>query len=505
MPSESGMLSQIFSRISSTVQTKISSISKLTNKIQNFSNNIIQKIQEKATEFLNIMTAKPKSKADYWKIAGVYFAKKFVITSFFVLGALAYVYVNVVIPNFEGKLWHAKLNVNSNKAQQFSGKAKIYDIDGTFIYQGEMNSGTPNGSGTQYDLDGRLIYKGQFKGGRYNGVGELYDPSSGKLIYSGNFENNKYEGIGQLLNSFGKVTYSGNFKSGMKSGKGTEYDPKSGFKKYYGEFENGKYEGKGVVYNANETITYEGDFKDGLFDGQGKKYQNGHLIYDGGFKAGKYSGSGILHDEASGNIIYSGEFSEGSYSGSGKLYDNYSFKIAYEGEFENGKKSGNGTLYDKLGVPVFSGEFKDNAINYMGNFGLTLDKFIEKFGQYTSQIVSDGKKILLYSPIDSAMVFEENEDGEYVFTRVILGTKNEFMGIGKESSVVERRNILGQAFVSTDYNLKSYQKSAFSVLKINIDKNYLIPTDKYIFEKYFIRFFMNPDRSEIQAIEVGRL
>ena len=156
MPSESGMLSQIFSRISSTVQTKISSISKLTNKIQNFSNNIIQKIQEKATEFLNIMTAKPKSKADYWKIAGVYFAKKFVITSFLVLGALAYIYINVVIPNFEGKLWHAKLNVNSNKAQQFSGKAKVYDIDGTFIYQGEMNSGTPNGSGTQYDLDGRL-------------------------------------------------------------------------------------------------------------------------------------------------------------------------------------------------------------------------------------------------------------------------------------------------------------------------------------------------------------
>jgi len=505
MPTESSFLSQIFSRISSTVQTKINSISKFTNKIQNFSNNLLQKIQEKIAEFLNIMTSKPKSKSDYWKISGIYFAKKFVITSFFVLGALVYIYVNFVVPNFEGKLWYAKFNINSNKAQQFSGKAKVYDIDGTFIYQGELNSGVPNGSGTQYNLDGKLIYKGQFKGGKYNGIGELYDSNSGKLIYSGNFENNKYEGIGQLLNNLGKIIYSGNFKSGMKSGKGTEYDPKSGLKKYYGEFENGKYEGKGVFYGNNQIIIYEGDFKDGLFDGKGKKYQNGHLIYDGNFKAGKYSGAGILYDEASGNIIYSGDFSDGLYSGSGKLYDNYNFKIIYEGEFENGKKSGKGVLYDKIGVPVFSGEFKDNAINYMGNFGLTLDLFVEKFGQYNSQIISDGKKILLYSQIDSAMIFEENEDGEYIFTRAILGTKNEFMGIKKDSSVIERRNILGQAFVSIDYDLKNYQKSAFSILKININNNYLIPTDKYIFENYFIRFFLNSDRSQIQAIEVGKL
>ena len=179
MPMESSFLSQIFSRISSTVQTKINSISKFTNKIQNFSNNFLQKIQEKIAEFLNIMTSKPKSKSDYWKISGIYFAKKFVITSFFVLGALVYIYVNFVVPNFEGKLWYAKFNINSNKAQQFSGKAKVYDIDGTFIYQGELNSGVPNGSGTQYNLEGKLIYKGQFKGGKYNGIGELYDSNSG--------------------------------------------------------------------------------------------------------------------------------------------------------------------------------------------------------------------------------------------------------------------------------------------------------------------------------------
>lgn len=505
MSSQSGILSQIFSRMSSAVQTQISSLSKVTNKIQNFSNNFLQKSQEKIVEFLKLMTSKPKSKADYWRIAGLYFAKKFVITALFLTGALVYIYVNVIVPNFEGKLWHAKFAINSRKAQQFSGKAKIYDIDGTFIYQGQIDSGVPNGYGTQYDLDGRLMYKGQFKSGKYCGTGELYDPYSGKPIYSGNFEANKYEGAGQLFNSFGKVIYSGNFKNGMKSGKGTEYDPKNGSKKYYGEFENGKYEGKGVTYDSSEVMLYEGNFKDGLFDGNGKKYQNNHLIYDGNFKAGKYSGKGILYDESSGNMMYSGEFLEGTYNGTGKLYDPYSFNISYEGGFENGKKSGTGILYDKLGVPIFSGEFKDNAINYMGNFGLTLNEFVEKFGKYTSKITSNGKKILFYSQIDSVAIFEENEENDFLFTRAIIGTKNEFMGIGQESSTIERRNILGQAFVSVDYNLNDYQKSAFSVLKINIDSNYLVPTDKYVFEKYFIRFFFDESRNKIKAIEVGQI
>ena len=68
-----------------------------------------------------------------------------------------------------------------------------------------------------------------------------------------------------------------------------------------------------------------------------------------------------------------------------------------------------------------------------------------------------------------------------------------------------RPNILSHVSVFIDYDLKKYQKSAFSVLKININNNYLIPTDKYIFENYFIRFFLNSDRSQIQAIEVGKL
>ena len=499
-----GIFSQILSRFTNTVQSQINSISRLTTKIQNIFNNITQKLQNKLRTLISSMSSKPKSKADYYKILGLYFAKRFVFIGIMVIGAIIYIYVNLVHPNLEGKLWYAKLAINSNKAQQFSGKAKLRNIDGKLIYKGDVYAGTPSGQGIQYDLDGNLIYKGNFKMGKYEGSGEIYD-SSGNLVYSGNFESNKYEGAGKIVNSFGKVVYVGNFEKGLKSGKGTEFDPRNGNRRYYGEFTNDKYEGKGMLYDSLNNLVYEGNFKDGLYDGKGKKYQNSHLIFDGNFKSGEYSGEGMLYDEASGGIIYSGEFEKGLYNGSGKLYDISTFNIIYDGEFKEGKKNGKGILYDKLGVPVFNGDFRNDAIDYMSNFGTKIEDFVEKFGKYTSQSFSDGKIILFYNPIDSAMIFEKKSNGDYIFERAILGTKNNFMGVGAESTIIERRNILGQSFVSTKYDLSEYQKDAISMLKINLEKNYSIPSDKYIFENYFVRFYFNDDKSKIYFIEVGQL
>lgn len=499
-----GILSQIFARFTATMQSQISSISKLTSKVQNFYNDIIQKLQDKLKKFISMMTSEPRSKSDYFRILGVYFAKKFLFTGLIVIGALVYIYVNLIHPNLEGKLWYAKFSIDSNKAQQFSGKAKLKNVDGTLIYKGQMSSGSPDGFGTQYDLDGNLLYKGNFKIGKYSGNGEIYD-SSGNLVYSGNFESNKYEGSGKMVNSFGKVVYVGNFKEGLKSGKGTEFDPKTGLRRYYGEFENDKYEGKGMTYDSSNILSYEGDFKDGVYDGKGKKYQSGHLIYDGNFKSGKYSGEGVSYDESSGGIIYSGNFENGYYSGSGKLYDPRTLKILYDGEFSEGKKNGKGTLYDNLGIPIFEGDFRNDAIDYMSNFGTKLDEFVEKFGKYTTLLSISDKKILLYNAIDSVMIFGKNSDGNYVFERAILGTKNNFMGIGAESTTIERRNILGQAFISTKHDLNEYQKAAISMLRISLEKNYSIPSDKYMFENYFIRFYFNSDKSKIQAIEVGKV
>lgn len=505
MGSGSGIFSQIFSRMQTAVSSRITPIFRAVQNVQNVFNNLIQKIQEKFTKFIKIMISKPKSKADYFRIAGIYFAKKLVFMSSFILVAMGYLFVRIIIPNLEGKLWYAKFSINSKKSQQFEGKAKVYDMDGNFIYKGNIKSGSPDGFGIQYDQNGNIIYKGNFGMGKYNGSGEIYD-SSGHLVYSGNFESNKYEGSGKMLNNLGKVIYVGNFEKGLKSGKGTEYDPKSGLKKYYGEFKNGKYEGKGLFYDSDgSTLVYEGDYKDGLFDGSGKKYQNGNLIYDGNFKSGKYDGLGILYDESSRNIIYSGKFSEGLYNGEGDLYDPKSSNVIYSGEFKDGKKDGKGILYDKLGIPVFTGEFKNNMIDYMNNFGLSLNEILDKFGRCTCEKSIGNIKMLLYDSIDGVLIFIKNSDGEYIFEKVIIGTKNDFMGLGNESSASERRNVLGQAYVSIFYSLNQNQKQAFSLLRINIQNSSSIPTDKYIFENYFIRFYFNNDKSRICAIEIGRL
>ncbi len=505
MGSGTGIFSQIFSRMQNVVSSRITPIFRAVQNIQNLLNDLIQKIQDKFSKFIKMVISKPKSKNDYFKIADIYFAKRLIFMSFFILVAIAYLFIRIIIPNLEGKLWYAKFSINSKKSQQFEGKAKVYDIDGNFIYKGKIKSGSPDGFGIQYDQHGNLIYKGNFGMGKYNGIGEIYD-SSGYLVYSGNFESNKYEGSGKMLNSFGKVIYIGNFEKGLKSGKGTEYDPKTGLKKYYGEFKNGKYEGKGLFYDSDgSTLIYEGDYKDGFFDGSGKKYQNGNLIYDGNFKFGKYYGLGTLYDESSRNIIYSGEFSEGLYNGEGDLYDPKSSNIIYSGEFKYGKKDGKGILYDKLGIPIFNGEFKNNMIDYMNNFGLSFNEIVDKFGRYTCEKNIGNVRMALYNSIDGVLIFTKNSDDEYVFDKVIMGTKNDFMGLGNESSALERRNILGQAYVSTSYSLNPNQKQAFSLLRINVQNSSSIPTDKYVFENYFIRFYFNSDRSIICAIEIGKL
>jgi len=499
-----GIFDKVFGRIINGVQSQISAITKWTTKAQNFGYKILQEAQKKTSRFIRHLAAKPRSKKDYWKILGIYFSKKLVVTTIAGIGAFIHLYVTLIVPNLEGKLWHAKLSTDMDKLQQFSGKAKIWDIDGRFIYKGQMSAGKPSGFGVQYDLDGKLVYRGHFGLGQYSGEGEIYDKRQ-NTIYRGNFKNNKFDGSGQQFNSFGKVIFVGSFEKGMRSGRGTEYDPKTGKKKYYGEFINNKYDGKGVLYSYDgELISYEGDFKEGFYDGEGKQYKDGHLIYLGEFKDGKYSGTGTLYNISSGEVLYSGEFKNGLYDGEGKLYDTHSAKIIYEGKFENGKRKGKGVLYDKLGIPIFEGDFRDDSIDYVSHFDSPLDGIKASFGKESATFNSDNKKILLYNVIDTAMILAINSEGEYVLEKVVIGTKNDFMGIGVKSTPIERRYLIGQAFTSTNFASTVSHKSAFSALEIRFDDYENIPTDKYVFEKYFIRLFFNTDRSELRAIEIGK-
>ena len=498
-----GIFSSIFTSMSNSVRTQLSGITKITSKMANFGNAILQYVQIKSNSIIRNLTSKPKSKKDYWEFFGFYFAKRLVTMSAILIGAILIIFYSIIYPRCSGYLWYAKFAISSDSLQQFTGnKVKIYDSDHKLIYKGAVSAGEPKGFGIQYDLNGNLKYKGNFDLGKYNGTGELFD-SSGKLQYSGNFENNKYNGTGQLFSGNGKVIYSGEFSKGVKSGKGTEYDPNSDSVKYYGEFSNGKYEGKGILYALRSEIPiYEGEFSNGLFDGTGKKYSDGHLVYSGSFKNGKYNGDGISYDKSTGHVIYTGKFEDDLYSGSGKLYDKRSFNLSYEGDFSSGKKNGTGILYDKLGISVFNGDFKNDGIDFVKYFGNSISKIRDKFGNESKKVNSEDKIMLFYAPIDCVIIFEK-EDDEYIFKRVIVGKEFDFMGL-RDASESERNLILGQPFSSTDLEVNNFQRDAFSILKLSDLYHDVLYSEKYIFENYFVRIFFASDDQTASSIEIGK-
>jgi hypothetical protein len=498
-------IDQLFSRVTTAVQSQINSLTKWTLKLQSFSSGITQKIQEKVNKFIRTLTKKPASKEDYWRVLGFYLAKKFVVTSLAAVGAVFYLYVSFLVPMLEGKLWKAKIRTDTEKYQQFSGKAKVFDSGGVFIYDGEMNSGKPQGFGIQYSAEGKLIYKGKFKQGQYAGEGELYDASE-NTIYTGEFKDNKFEGSGKKLSSFGTVIFNGNFEKGMRSGRGTEYDAQTGLRKYYGEFASDKFEGRGLDYQSDgEIIKYEGDFKEGLYNGKGKKYKDKRLVYSGSFANGKYEGDGVLYDESSGVAIYSGEFKNDLYDGSGALYDKETMRMVYEGEFSNGKRSGEGTMYDSLGTPVFSGKFRDDSIDFISVLGKKIDEVTEFFGAENSRIETGDRTILTYLSINAAVILKSDVE-ELICEKIITGIKYDFMGLGSKSTAMQRRQTLGEPFSSLILKTSQPQQKIFSLLNITVSDPENIYCDKYNFNDYFIRLiFSAPDRAELRAVEIGSM
>ena len=96
----------------------------------------------------------------------------------------------------------------------------------------------------------------------------------------------------------------------------------------------------------------------------------------------------------------------------------------------------------------------------------------------------------------------DEEKDEDVCEKILLGTKEKFMGLGVQSSSMERRNIMGDPFSSIDYNCPDYYKTVFANLGININNINAIPCDKYVMDNYFIRFYFNSGRTELKCIEI---
>lgn len=497
------MIQNIIGRVSTMLQTQIAAMTSFLVQIQNFANNAVQFVQQKIQKFFQTILGKPRSKKDYWRLFGVYFSKKFVCMSIIVLGVVGYFAIYQVVPWAEGKVWTANLRLDTLKYTKFNGKARVYDTMGALVFEGNLKNGSPSGEGVQYNSTGGILYKGGFEGGKYKGEGELYSPE-GILIYSGGFENNLYHGNGKLYNNIGKIIYSGEFAVGQRSGMGAEYNPDTTLRKFYGQYANDVLNGNGVEYaDDGKTILYEGEFKDGAYGGEGKLYSGNALIYSGKFEKGTYSGEGNLYDSDTGALIYSGEFKDGVYDGKGTLYDVGTSVIIYSGEFSNGKRQGDGTSYDKLGSELFSGKFRGDSIDYIGYLGKTPDNVAEEFGQETYKTEENGKMIVTYRNLDASLVFKVNEEkGNYVCEKILLGTKESFMGLGANSTAIERRSVMGEPFSSINYTCADYYKTVFAHLGINVNNIKSIPCDKYIMDNYFIRFYFNDGRTELKCIEI---
>lgn len=508
------IINDLFKRVTTTIESQLSAVTSFMVQVQNIGNQATQRVQQAIQKFTQKLLKKPDCKDDYWRLFGLYFSKRFVLIATVVVGVVGYLMVSTVYPWAEGRFWTAQICLNSEKYTKFEGKAKVYDTAGVLVYDGSLSKGHPQGYGIQYTADGKLLYKGNFDSGKYSGSGEKYN-SDGVMIYSGNFSNNLYEGDGKLFNDIGKVIYMGDFSSGMKNGYGVEYNPETNLKTYQGSFENGTRSGNGIEFESDgANILYCGAFQNGTYSGKGKMYEDGVMLYEGDFINGLFEGQGTLYDLDMNTVLYTGEFKSGVYNGVGKLYDVNTSVIVYEGTFSNGKKQGEGTSYDKLGSQTFTGTFRSDGIDFIAYLGTSPDKVKEKFGEPDSDVIAiiekneknkkNNRRIITYRNSDASIVFKVNDEkGEYSCEKIILGIKQDFMGIGARSTAIERRKIMGEPFSSINYSCPNYYKTVFSNLAININNISSIPTDKYIFNNYFIRFYFNEGRTELKCVEIG--
>lgn len=493
----------IISSIKTVFTNQTGKIKNIYNSFNREVSSVGKKIAKKLQKFIDILMNPPKDKNDYVKLGKFYFSKRFVIIASIVVVVLGFVIVKYAYPWADGHLWTATVKVNSDKYNSFSGRAKVKNYDGRIIYIGDMADGKITGKGTQYDLEGNVVYIGQFENGEYSGEGEQY--SNGIVIYSGMFSKSLYEGEGKLYDSQGKLIYSGSFSVGQKSGKGVEYDASTGNKLYYGDFVSNLREGKGTEYTLDNRYTlYEGDFVAGKYEGSGRLYEEGKLKYQGDFVGGVFEGKGTLYDIATNHVIYEGEFAAGKYNGEGTLYDPTTTKIIYKGNFEGGFKSGEGSSYDRFGGISFNGEFKDDNVNYINYMGKSLEDVKSEFGKENYQTSTKGKTILTYLGLNVSLVFKADEDtGSYVCEKVVMGNKYTFMGLGAKSSSEDVKNVMGSPYSSIKYSFADYYATIFKQLSINLSSSDTPPSDKFIMDGYFIRFYYNQNKTQILAVEVS--
>ena len=297
----------------------------------------------------------------------------------------------------------------------------IWDDDGDALkdykYEGTIDNGKPNGSGTYTSPSGNQ-YVGDFKGGKKHGMG-IFKYTSGS-IYKGHFKDGKKHGMGTFTSPNGNK-YEGQWDKGKKNGSGI-FIYSSG-SKYQGEFKNDKQHGLGT-FTWNNGAKRAGNFKKGKlwnikeFNKKGdliKKWVNGVMIFDKKKMEilflhnddgkwvwienrkkeidGKYVGSinknGI--PDGSGTLSlpdgykYEGEWRDGERNGRGTY--TYTDGNLYIGDFKSGKKHGNGLLKFQNGNK-YEGEWKKETRHGKGIYTWANgEKYVGEFknGKFSGQ------------------------------------------------------------------------------------------------------------------------
>ena len=119
-----------------------------------------------------------------------------------------------------------------------SGYGTVRDAQGAIIYEGELENGVFQGTGSLF-YEGVLKYKGSFDQGLFSGKGTLYYPS-GNIQCTGGFFHGKREGYCQVFfdSSSRAVWKSGFFVNDKREGFGTDF-ASSGVVDYQGYFRRG--------------------------------------------------------------------------------------------------------------------------------------------------------------------------------------------------------------------------------------------------------------------------
>lgn len=416
----------------------------------------------------------PSQKSDYIHIAGYYFSKRLLGLASMGIAAAAALFATTLYPWMEGRFWVPSIQLNSAKMASYSGPARIKNEVGTIIYTGDVAEGRITGYGTQYDTEGELVYRGQFQDASYEGQGALY--AGGVLRYEGGFSQNLYSGQGKEYDENGALIYQGGFLEGARSGLGMEYRPDTHTLRYRGHYADGQRQGSGAAYEEDGvTISYQGEFAQGMYEGPGRLYENGTLRYQGQFVRGQFEGVGILYDRQGVPV--------------------------YEGEFIAGNRQGAGTVFDSLGAELFSGTFLDGSVNYIDYLGTASAGITSAFGTpgYTTQ--AGDRLVLAYLNLHAAFLCADAGDGSFSCDRILVSEAEGFLGIGRDNSLTQLEQLLGERFSSLELELTEDRAAAFAQLSIDVPQKGRV--DKYRVSSYYIKAYYAASGEEIKALECG--